>query len=89
MESFQNGKSKYKFTCLDHNCEWNFNIVIFDSSFVTFLDPEREIIEHYFHLGNKYGVSHAFLSTVFCNNVLEQCFWLKICLLYTSDAADE
>ena len=78
MESFQNGKSKYKFTSLDHNCERNFNIAIFDSSFVIFLGPEREIIERYFHLGYKYDVSHALLSTVFCNNVLEQCFGLKI-----------
>lgn len=70
MESFQNGKSRYKFTSLDHNCERNFNIAIFDSSLVKFLDPEREIIERYFHLGYKYDVSHAFLLTVFCNNVL-------------------
>ena len=34
-----------------------------------FLDPEREIIERYFHLGYKYDVSYAFLLTVFCNNV--------------------
>ena len=27
VESFQNGKSKYKFTSLDHNCD---NIIIFD-----------------------------------------------------------
>ena len=71
MESFQNGKSKYKFTSLDHNCERNFNIAIIDSSLVIFLDPEREIIESYFHLGYKYDVSHAFLSTVFYNNVLD------------------
>ena len=43
VESFQNGKSKYKFTSLDHNCERNFNIAIFDSSLVMFLDPERGI----------------------------------------------
>ena len=70
MESFQNSKSKYKFTSLDHNCERNFNIAIFDSSLVMFLDPEREIIERYFHLRHKYDVTHAFLLTVFCHNVL-------------------
>ena len=36
-----------------------------------FLDPEREIFERYFHLGHKCDVSHAFLSTVFCNNALD------------------
>ena len=70
MESFQKGKSKYKFTSLDHNCERNFNIAIFDSDLVIFLDPEREIIERYFHLRYKYDVGHAFLLTVFCRNVL-------------------
>ena len=49
VESFQNGKSKCKFTPLDHNCERNFNIAVFDSSFGIFVDPEREIIEGYFH----------------------------------------
>ena len=71
VESFQNGKSKYKFTSLDHNCERNFNIAIFDSSLVIFLDPKRAIFERYFHLGYKCDVSHVFLSTVFCNNVLD------------------
>ena len=71
VESFENGKSKYKFTSLDHNCERNFNIAIFDSSLVIFLDPEREIFERYFHLGYKCDVSDAFLSTVFCNNALD------------------
>ena len=39
VESFQNGKSKYKFTSLDHNCD---NIIIFDSSLVIFLDPNNK-----------------------------------------------
>ena len=71
VESFQNGKSKYKFTSLDHNCERNFNIAIFDSSFVIFLDPEREIIERYFHLGYKYDVISNLLRSKhdICMNV--------------------
>jgi len=56
VESFLNGKSKCKFTPLDHNCERNFNIAIFDSSFGIFVDPERETIERPLHLGYKYDV---------------------------------
>ena len=63
VESFQNGKSKYKCTSLDHNWERNFNISIFDSSLVIFLDPEREIFERYFHLGYKYDVISNFLRS--------------------------
>ena len=73
VESFQTGKSKYKFTSLDHNWERNFNIAIFDSSLVIFLDPEREIIECYFHLGYKFDVISNFLRSKH-----------DICLLYTS-----
>ena len=40
VESFRNGKSKFKFASLDHNCEQNFNIAVLDSSLVIFLDPE-------------------------------------------------
>ena len=70
VESFQNGKSKYKLTSLDHNCERNFKLQFLT---VAFLDPKRDNgdIEGYFHLRYKYDVSQAFLSTVFCNNVLD------------------
>ena len=74
VESFQNGKSKYKFTSLDHNCERNFNIAIFDSSLVVlvrFLDPESQIIERYFYLEYKYDVIINFLRSKhdICMNV--------------------
>ena len=39
VESFHNGKSKYKVTSSDHNCGGNFNIASFDSSFVIFFKP--------------------------------------------------
>lgn len=66
VESFQNGKSKYIFALLDHYCERNF-----DSSFLLSLDPEREIIERYFHLGYKYNVIINFLRSKhdICMNV--------------------